>query len=181
VRACVRACVRCSPSPAPPPSCLCTRRLSPFFFFLQIASPVCGLFAGSGWVPLAGVRCSRLLAASSLHACTMPSKCISSVGSALPPSALGCCCCARARVCCCCYAPPAMSYITPPLACYPFGSPARCERAKHAAVVCYYIRLGYPLRSVGSGAQLHLIPRPDLESPRQARSNELLGTTRVGR
>jgi hypothetical protein len=39
-----------------------------------------------------------------------------------------------------------------------------------------YIQLGCPLRSVESSTQLHLILRPDLESPRQARSIELLGT-----
>jgi hypothetical protein len=44
-----------------------------------------------------------------------------------------------------------------------------------------YIQRKYQLRSVGSSTQLHLILRPDLESPRQARSIELLGTTRVGR
>jgi hypothetical protein len=44
-----------------------------------------------------------------------------------------------------------------------------------------YKGLGYPLRSDGSSTQLHFVLRPDLESPRQARSIELLGTTRVGR
>jgi hypothetical protein len=45
-----------------------------------------------------------------------------------------------------------------------------------------YTQLGCPLRSVGSSTQIHLILRPDyLESPRQARSIELLGTIRVGR
>jgi hypothetical protein len=48
------------------------------------------------------------------------------------------------------------------------------------AVVVRYTGLGCPLRSVESGTQLHLILRPYLESPRQARSIELLGTTRVG-
>jgi hypothetical protein len=43
-----------------------------------------------------------------------------------------------------------------------------------------YTQLRYPLRSVDSSTQLHLVLRPDLESPRQARSIELLGTTRVG-
>ena len=43
-----------------------------------------------------------------------------------------------------------------------------------------YKILRYPLRSVELSTQLHLILRPDLESPRQARSIELLGTTRVG-
>jgi hypothetical protein len=48
------------------------------------------------------------------------------------------------------------------------------------AFLVVYIQLRYPLRSVESSTQLHLIMRPDLESPRQARSIELLGTTRVG-
>jgi hypothetical protein len=48
------------------------------------------------------------------------------------------------------------------------------------ASLVVYIQLRYPLRSVESSTQLHLIMRPDLDSPRQARSIELLGTTRIG-
>jgi hypothetical protein len=43
-----------------------------------------------------------------------------------------------------------------------------------------YTDLRYPLRSVESSTQLLIVLRPDLESPRQARSIELLGTTRIG-
>jgi hypothetical protein len=55
------------------------------------------------------------------------------------------------------------------------SSPSMLHNVQRHAVV------GRPLRSVGSGTQLHLILGPDLESPRQARSIELLGTARVGR
>jgi hypothetical protein len=50
----------------------------------------------------------------------------------------------------------------------------------YAAPHISYEALGYyqdPLRSVESKTQFHLNLRPDLESPRRARSNELLGTT----
>jgi hypothetical protein len=43
------------------------------------------------------------------------------------------------------------------------------------------MHLRCPLRPVESSTQLHLVLRPDLESPRQARSIELLGTTRSSR
>jgi hypothetical protein len=60
---------------------------------------------------------------------------------------------------------------------HPLAHRGACRRRAGRGSSAPPLQPRHPLRSVGPSTQLHLVLRPDLEPPRQARSTELLGTT----